>query len=55
MGKPQRHTIIVRMQKLRALSLIKFSQRFNEFLHRYVPNCGNMPDLAMLKNPFKNS
>jgi len=24
-------------------------------IHRYQPNCGKMPHLALLTNPFKNS
>jgi len=32
---------------------MKFSRRSDQFFQRYEPNCGNMPLLAMSKNPSK--
>jgi len=35
--------------------VIKFSWSSDQFVQRYEPNCGKMPHLAVLKNPFKFS
>ena len=35
--------------------VIKCSRRSDHFVQRYEPNCGNMLDLAVLKNPLKNT
>jgi len=34
-------------------SMIKFSWRSDQLFHRYEPNCGKMPCLAVLKPTFK--
>jgi len=37
------------------MSMINFFRRSGHFFQSFEPNCGKMPNLAMVKNPSKNS